>query len=152
MRARSRQFVRREVACKTAHPDRDGPCGHVFATILGRYGPTAQVHRARPGRARGPLTLRLADAWGRGIEAATNNGGLSFSTCGCNRRGKSPVGIRKGASYYCPKWELEAEADNGFKLAQVQVVNLQHLLFCCLTSYNGAISSWCAGASGRTRR
>ena len=46
--------------------------------------------------------------------------------------------LRKGTSYYhayyCPKWELEGEADNGFKLAQVQVVNLQHLLLCCLTT------------------
>ena len=29
-------IVRRQAVCEATHPDRDGPYGHVFATILGR--------------------------------------------------------------------------------------------------------------------
>ena len=63
-------------------------------------------------------------------------GACPFLRVGATDGGNLRLGSRKGTSYYhayyCPKWELEGEADNGFKLAQVQVVNLQHLLFCCL--------------------
>ena len=42
-------IVRRQAVCEATHPDRDGPYGHVFATILGRFGPSGPG----PGRARG---------------------------------------------------------------------------------------------------
>jgi len=42
-------IVRRQAVCETTHPDRDGPYGHVFATMLGRFGPSGPG----PGRARG---------------------------------------------------------------------------------------------------
>ena len=29
-------IIRRQAVCEATHPDRDGPYGHVFATILGR--------------------------------------------------------------------------------------------------------------------
>ena len=61
MRVRSRQFVPRQIVCKTTHPDED-----VTEHLRYHVGPYSPSGPGNSG-ARGPLTDRLADAGAFGL-------------------------------------------------------------------------------------
>ena len=86
---------------RATHATRDGPCGHVFATILGRMWPE-WTGPEEPGA---PSPFAWLERRNVGLRGTTNNRQAILCTGGFQLTDQiSGWDPRKGT--YCPKWEV----------------------------------------------